>query len=326
MGTKILVVDDSQDSRLLLVRFLKKAGYKDIVTADSAKMALDLIQGKDFDLILTDLVMPEMDGIELCKIIRKDSGMLDIPIIMVTSASEMDYLKQAFETGALDYITKPVKKIELLARVKTALKLKEEMDRRKKREQELKELAEKLEVANERLKRLSSLDGLTGIANRRIFDETLQREWNRAIREQSVISLIMLDVDNFKLYNDTYGHLMGDECLKSVASVIAERLKRSVDLPARYGGEEFACILPGTEKDGAFYVAESIRESVKNQKIPHKKSTKKIVTVSIGVATTIPKKNTNPIELINKADSALYKAKSTGRDKTCVYDEKEADL
>ncbi len=317
----ILVVDDSDDTRLLIETILSKAGHKDVLTCSSVSEALKILQDREVDLILMDVLMPEIDGIEACRLIKRNKDLLDIPIIMVTAKDDMEYLQQAFSAGALDYITKPFNRIELLARVRSALKLKQEMDKRKARERELEQMAKALEEANERLKRLSSLDGLTGIANRRVFDETLEAELKRAKRQKSPISLILIDVDYFKLYNDSYGHIKGDECLKKIADVLSGALKRAGDLAARYGGEEFACILANTDVEGALGMAEKICAGVRALKIPHERSPFGIVTVSIGIASLIPSKSLTVERLINCADTALYRAKRDGKNQIKVYRE-----
>ncbi|RMG73826.1 MAG: diguanylate cyclase [Nitrospirae bacterium] len=317
----ILVVDDSDDTRLLIETILSKAGHKDVLTCSSVSEALKILEDREVDLILMDVLMPEIDGIEACRLIKRNKDLLDIPIIMVTAKDDMEYLQQAFSAGALDYITKPFNRIELLARVRSALKLKQEMDKRKARERELEQMAKALEEANERLKRLSSLDGLTGIANRRVFDETLEAELKRAKRQKSPISLILIDVDYFKLYNDSYGHIKGDECLKKIADVLSGALKRAGDLAARYGGEEFACILANTDVEGALGMAEKICAGVRALKIPHERSPFGIVTVSIGIASLIPSKSLTVERLINCADTALYRAKRDGKNQIKVYRE-----
>ena len=178
-----------------------------------------------------------------------------------------------------------------------------------------------LKEANERLERLSASDGLTGVANRRCFDQTLQREWSRLQRTKDPLSLIMCDVDFFKLYNDAYGHQGGDDCLKSVAQALQENARRGGDCVARYGGEEFAVIMPSTEEKNAVLVAEKIRQGVEQKDIPHMKSTvAPHVTLSLGVATIIPDDLETPESLIKRADEALYRAKSSGRNRVVLWD------
>lgn len=181
-----------------------------------------------------------------------------------------------------------------------------------------KEKEKSLETANDFLKVLSSLDGLTGIPNRRYFEEALEKEWERNKTNETPLSAIMLDIDCFKLYNDTFGHLAGDDCLKQVASIIRDALKRPRDLAARYGGEEFIILLPETDKAGALVIAETIREAVRKQEIPHLSSEiDSFITVSAGYATIVPDAQFSPKDLIREADIALYQAKRNGKNKVC---------
>lgn len=320
----ILVIDDSYDSRMLIKRILNKAGFEHVYTAGSAEEAFVLLgmnnpgqePGLKADLILMDILMPGMDGIEACGRIKATEHLKDIPLIMITAKTEDDFLEAAFNAGAMDYITKPLSRVVLLARIRSALALKAEMDRRKERENELLEVTRLLETANRKLVEQSTLDGLTGIANRRRFDDFMEVEWKRAQRNDLPLSLIMIDIDVFKAFNDNYGHLAGDECLKKVAKTLQKGLKRPGDLAARYGGEEFAVVLPETNTGGAASLAEELRRRVEKLKIPHAYSpVMDVVTVSLGVATVIPKKDLLPETLIELADKALYRAKEKGRNR-----------
>ena len=182
------------------------------------------------------------------------------------------------------------------------------------------QLYQQLEVANQELRRLANSDGLTQLANRRSFDEYLDKEWRRARRQQSPLSLILADVDFFKCYNDFYGHLAGDRCLQQVAAVLRQTVKRSADLAARYGGEEFAILLPNTEETGATLVAAEIQTNIKALQIPHAQSSiADCVTVSLGIACLVPGSDMVPTFLIAAADKALYQAKMAGRDRYLVY-------
>lgn len=301
--------------------FLHKAGYTDVQVAQSAAEAFQFLamdtpeKHIDMDLILMDIVMPEKNGIEACETIKEDSRYKDTPIIMVTANQDMASLEQAFSAGATDYITRPLQKVELLARVRSALMLKDEMERRKAREKELLDITKQLEEANARLKELASVDGLTGIGNRRYFEEMYEQEWRRAQREMSSLAVLMVDIDFFKRYNDNYGHQQGDECLKKVAAGIRDVLRRPADFLARYGGEEFVVVLPQTNMRGAKHMARTIKETIERMALPHKTSPiNPYVTVSVGVAVGIPetiemKKET----LLQAADQALYQAKKSGR-------------
>ncbi|RMI28019.1 MAG: diguanylate cyclase [Calditrichaeota bacterium] len=323
----ILIVDDAADNRLLIQSMLRSGGYTDVVAVGSARKAFEFIGLPPYahvprisaQLILMDLMMPGINGIEACRKIKTSEMHRDIPIIMVTASGEIESLEASFEAGAMDYIHKPVNRVELLARVRSALRLKEEMDRRKAREQELLVLKQQLERANEELKLISSRDGLTGVFNRRVFDETLEQEWRRAVRNHSWLSLILLDIDHFKRFNDTYGHQSGDECLRLVAYSLNELLHRAGDRFCRYGGEEFAAILPGVEPEGAQYLGEKFRQKVLSLKIPHRNSpTHPHVTISVGVAGRRPSREGDPRELVELADRALYRAKAEGRNRVEV--------
>ncbi len=317
----ILVVDDDQDlARLLKIR-LKIDGNYEVCLAHSAQAAFERLgipAGKtftDIDLILMDVKLPDMGGIEACRWIKQHPLGEDIPIIIITGYDGRDNLQAAFDAGAVDYIAKPFDNINLMARIRSALGLKRETDTRKQREQELLKLAHQLETANEKLRQLSSLDGLTGIANRRQFDITIHQEFQRALRNQTPLSLIMIDIDSFKAYNDIYGHQVGDDCLRQVSVALGVVLKRPHDLLARYGGEEFAAILPDTDAEGARTLAEGLRQTIESLKIPHRLAVQgtAIITISLGVATRVPQHDDDYRELIAAADSALYQSKRTGR-------------
>ncbi len=319
----ILIVDDSPHVITQLKFFLNSSGYQDISFAESASEAFEQLgldhqeqTNEPFDLILMDIMMPEIDGIEACRQIKRDKRLRDIPIVMVTGKTDTEYLQIAFSEGAVDYIAKPINKVELLARVHSVLKLKFEKDRRKAREKELLEVTGQLEAANQMLLRLSFNDALTDVANRRSFNKMYDKEWGRVQRHSRPISLIMLDIDFFKIYNDSLGHQQGDECLKQVAKALKDTLKRPGDFVARYGGEEFVIVLSDTEIEGAIQIAECIKASIAELKIEFKASeVSEYVTVSMGVASIVPGQDSSSDALINAADNALYQAKREGRNR-----------
>jgi diguanylate cyclase (GGDEF)-like protein len=322
----ILLVDDAEEIRLLITRQLRKAGYTKVIAAASAVEAFSIL-GLDrddkavagSDLIIMDIVMPEIDGIEACRRIKEHDRFEDVPIIMISALADKGILQLAFAAGATDYITKPVDRLELIARVRSSLRLKDEMDKRRERERELTVLSRRLAAANQILQRLSLLDGLTGIPNRRRFDEVLTNEWKRALRSKRPLSIIMIDIDHFKAFNDHYGHLSGDNCLKKVALTMSGMLKRPTDVLARYGGEEFAAILPLTEGDGAKAIAAAMQAGVIDLAIPHDHSSASSrVTISMGIATLIPMRGMMAAMLVAAADQALYEAKAGGRNRIAV--------
>ena len=324
---KILVVDDAREIRDLLKKYLEDAGYDNLDFADSSQKLLNTIDNYELndgglDLILLDIVLPDGNGIEICRRLKKEKSFQDIPIIMVTAREEDSTLKNAFSAGAMDYIKKPISKVELLVRVSSALRLRKEIKQRNAREKELEKTAKKLKNANKELERLASLDGLTGLANRRLFDQTLEKEWKRAQREDNEMGLLMLDIDHFKYYNDTYGHQAGDECLKKLSAKIRDCLFRPGDFAARYGGEEFAVILPNTDEKGTKEVAEKLRQEIKDLKLEHKESPiSEYVTVSIGAVCTNPCDKAGADRLVQAADQALYLAKEAGRDQVKIVDD-----
>ncbi|TMV18292.1 diguanylate cyclase [Paenibacillus thermoaerophilus] len=288
---KILVVDDSKLNIRILKELLEDQ-YR-LAVAYSGEEALDMAVVFQPDLILLDIVMPGMDGYELCGKLKQHPVTADTPVIFITALNRPEDEAKGLEFGAIDYISKPFNPAVVKARVKNHIELKRHRDF---------------------LKRISSIDGLTGLANRRRFDEYFEKELLRAVRNKQPISLMMLDVDHFKAYNDHYGHLAGDECLKAIAGALTRCLHRPGDLIARYGGEEFVCLLPETGALGAGHLAETMREAVWKLNMLHEYATNdRRVTISIGVLTLVPSSAVRLEELIWNADEMLYEAKRAGR-------------
>ena len=288
---KILVVDD-QAVNIRLVGELFKSDCEVFMAMDG-EQALAQCDAVLPDLILLDLIMPGMDGHEVCARLKANVNTRDIPVIFLSAQREESDEAYGFELGAVDYVTKPFNQTILRARVRTHLMLKRQADQ---------------------LKSFALVDGLTGVANRRRFDEDLGSHWLQCVRDQAPLSLIMMDVDYFKRYNDHYGHQMGDECLRQIVQAAKQSLRRPHDLFARYGGEEFVCLLPRTDASGACELAGQMMARIRALNIPHAQSeVDQIVTVSIGVATGRPYQNIDPQSLLKLADQQLYESKQSGR-------------
>ncbi len=290
----VLIVDDTPVNIKVLGNALKDDYLIKIAT--NGEEALKVAANKPVpDLILLDIMMPEMDGYEVCAKLKEMPEAKGIPVIFVTALNKEGDEERGLGMGAIDYITKPYSIPILKARIKNHIELKKLRDQMK---------------AN------SMRDGLTEIANKRKFEEVLRAEWSRGDRYQEPLALLLLDIDFFKNFNDKYGHLEGDDCLKKVAKALQEHLKRGTDLVARWGGEEFACILSNTTEEGALQVAEELRQKVENLKIVHETSDiSEYVTISAGVAIMTPDKQLHHDEIVKKADEALYKAKQNGRNR-----------
>ena len=326
-GTRgtILAVDDTPENLELLCRILSRKGFR-VLLAEGGKAALELVQTHRPDIILLDVGMPQMDGYQVCQTLKQNPQTQDIPIIFVTAFDEIADKIQGFQVGGIDYITKPFHAAEVIMRIDTHLSLRRlqhqleiQNDRLRQEICDRREIEAALQAANQELERLAHMDGLTQLANRRSFDNCLAQEWRRLAREHQPLTLILCDVDFFKLYNDTYGHQAGDDCLRNVACAVSTVLKRPGDLASRYGGEEFAVILPNTPLAGAVHVAADIRAAVRQLAMPHSASSiSPFVTLSIGVASVVPKRHFSSMALLTAADCALYKAKQTGRDRVCV--------
>ncbi len=271
-------------------------------------------------VILQDLVMPEIDGFSLIQYYRRNPKLRQVPVIILSAKEDPKMKAHGFEVGANDYMVKLPDQLELLARLRYHAAGYISRLQRDEAFALLRESQKQLADANVELQRLTALDGLTGIANRRRFDAVMAQEWQRGQREQRPLSLLMCDVDCFKLYNDSNGHPAGDMCLQKTAAVLTEHLKRPADLAARYGGEEFALVLPETDLAGALAVAHACRAQLELLAIAHAGAPSGKVTMSIGVASMVPQAGFGPEDLVARADRALYAAKSGGRNCVCQDD------
>jgi diguanylate cyclase (GGDEF)-like protein len=309
MTDNILIVDDDPVAIQLMGRIL--AGLGKLRFATSGADAVRMMRESPPDLVLLDAEMPGMSGYKVFDAIRGDADLADVSVIFVTGHSEPPFEISAFEMGAVDFIAKPVRSQVLLARVKTQLRMKRMADE---------------------LRRTATVDGLTGVGNRRHFDDLLEREWQRARRHGNPLALLLIDVDHFKLYNDHYGHPKGDACLKGVAEALVATVHRTGDFVARCGGEEFGIILPQTTRAGAERVAQRILDAIRELAITHEASPcSDKVTVSVGISSYdlnsaahfkpgmssrfrdgLPSRYTES-ELVLAADKALYAAKRGGR-------------
>ncbi|WP_420475899.1 diguanylate cyclase [Noviherbaspirillum sp. ST9] len=316
--TRVLLVDDQRIIAEAVRRLVHAEPDIEFMSVQDPLAAVATAQAWKPTVILQDLVMPDADGFALVKQFRSSPETSDVPIIMLSSKEESSLKAQGFAIGANDYLVKLPDRIELLARLRYHSSAYLSRRERDDAFRALRESEQRLAEANMTLQRLAELDGLTGIANRRRFDEILSAEWHRAQRHQRPLSLLLCDVDYFKLYNDTHGHLAGDECLREVAAILGKSTRRPADLAARYGGEEFALILPETDADGAVAVAEACRGTVEARAIPNQAAPTRIVTLSIGIASIVPAPGARQADLIGGADKALYKAKHLGRNRSAL--------
>ena len=289
---RILIVDDER-LNIDVLNGLLRDQYA-IMVAMNGEQALKAARSKYRpDLILLDIMMPEMDGYEVCRQLKLDETTRDIPVIFVTAMEGADDETKGFDAGAVDYITKPIKSMVTLARIKTHLELKFQRDY---------------------LSTLSMRDGLTGVANRRRFDAYLDRVHQKSLATQSHLSLLMIDIDFFKSYNDYHGYLIGDDVLKLIASTIDSKMRNSKDLVARFGSEVFACVFPDTEYDAMVSIGETILDAVRELRIPHELSTiADTLTVSIGGITFVPQSYSHPEDAVIAVEDKLYHAKELGR-------------
>jgi len=298
----ILIAEDDPVSRMLLEKTLVKAGYE-VATVTNGREALESFSKKFFPIVLTDWMMPEMDGLQLCRAIRKNILTGYVFIFILTSRDSIDNMVAGLEAGADDYLTKPFKRAELIARLKTATRVLE--------------LEKSLKDANEEITILAITDTLTGCYNRTFMDEYLPKEIKRAIRYNHPISLIMVDIDHFKQVNDTYGHQAGDEILKELVKSINKSTRCDVDWVARYGGEEFLVVFPETDFERAEFLAERLRRDISQNTVRIKEKEIRI-TASFGVTgftSSDTLKEVSYEAMISLADKSLYQAKEEGRNR-----------
>ena len=290
----VLVVDDEVANLHALTQILG-SDYT-IYTAKNGTNAVEKTVEYVPDLILLDIIMPEIDGYEVLAKLRSHETTAKIPVIFITGLSSIEDEKKGLSLNAADYISKPFSPAIVKLRVRNQIQIVNQL---------------------RTIERLSMIDQLTGIANRRSFDERINSEWKRAIREgaNAFLSILIVDVDHFKSYNDTYGHQQGDVALQTVAGVFSKRLKRSSDFAARWGGEEFIVLLPDTSQEGALEIAENIRRDIESTEIPREDGSTSKTTVSIGVCTQKPAHDLWVDAFISMADEALYEAKAAGRNR-----------
>lgn len=293
----ILIAEDDKVSLQALVQILRE-DYT-IYTTINGKETLELTKKHSPDVILLDILMPDMDGLTIISELKRDETTNNIPVIFVTGLGEPADEEKGLALGAADYIIKPFNPPIVKLRVQNQIQILKQM---------------------ETIRRLSTTDQLTGVSNRRNFDLRLDVEIEHAKRDKTPLSLIILDIDNFKMYNDTYGHLQGDLVLQTVANITEMSLRRSLDLLARWGGEEFVILLSDTDSAGAEAVAESIREKIEKASVPCHNGEKTKITVSVGVNTLIPTQDETSRELFNGADKALYEAKAAGKNRVCKFE------
>lgn len=319
---RVLLVDDQLIIVEAVRRMLSDQHDIEFHYVIDATLAVQTATQLQPTVILQDLVMPAIDGFGLIQLYRDNEALANVPVIVLSAKEDPKLKAHSFAVGANDYVVKLPDKLELLARIRYHSGAHIARLQRDQAFRFLRESQKNLADANIELQKLAALDGLTGIANRRRFDETLQLEWYRGQRDKQTLSLLLCDIDFFKIYNDSFGHLAGDLCLKKVAAVLTEHLKRPADLASRYGGEEFAIILPETELAGALLVAQACCAHLETLAIENPEAVPTgIVTMSIGVASVVPSPQTSKEWLINRADEALYAAKRGGRNRVCNADD-----
>ncbi|OTP68809.1 diguanylate cyclase domain-containing protein [Caballeronia sordidicola] len=314
----VLLVDDQTIVAEAVRRMLVDEPRLDFHYCANPEDALRVAQATRPTVILQDLVMPGVDGLTLVRQYREHESTRDIPIIVLSTKEEPRIKSAAFAAGANDYLVKLPDSIELIARIRYHSRSYLNLTQRDEAYRALRTSQQKLLETNLELQRLTNSDGLTALSNRRCLDDYLSAEWKRAARDKSPLGFLMIDVDSFKSYNDTYGHVAGDDVLKHVARAVESCLNRPADLAARFGGEEFAVVLPSTSAAGLRLLGEKIRAAVETLAVPHAGAVAKCVTISVGGVTQVPQPGEDVKQLIEAADLALYRAKRDGRNRVEV--------
>lgn len=290
---RLMVVDD----QTVMIRIMHEIFKEDfeVFMATSGKQALEMCLSQPPDIMLLDVMMPDMDGYEVCHTLKSSSQYGEFPVIFVTAQNDTVDEVKAFELGAVDFINKPIKPVLVKARVRAHVTVK---------------------LQSDLLRSYAISDGLTGVPNRRYFDDQMQLQWRQGMREKRPLSVILIDIDFFKQYNDHYGHIAGDDALKSVAKALSDMAKRPLDSLCRYGGEEFVCLLPATDLKGAELIAQRMVDAVQTLAIEHSQSqVAKHLTVSAGIACVLPSHQFSAEDLLAAADKQLYSSKGQGRNR-----------
>ena len=293
----VLIVDD-EESNIMVLTHILSPNYTVFAVKDGQD-AIEVAEEYHPDVIMLDIIMPQMDGYAVITALKNSEKTMYIPVIFISGLRNVDDEEKGLSLGAADYISKPFSPAIVKLRVQNQIKILNQF---------------------RIIEQLSMIDQLTSIPNRRGFDSRMDLEWIRAIRDNTLISILVVDVDKFKLYNDTYGHPQGDVALQAVAKKLTQSFNRPGDFAARWGGEEFVVLLPNTDSKGALHVAEKIRLDISNVVIPCADGTETKLTVSIGVKTQAPGKDSSRSSFISEADKALYKAKAAGRNRVCCFE------
>ncbi|MCP4271338.1 MAG: diguanylate cyclase [Gammaproteobacteria bacterium] len=296
---RVMLVEDDRAVMMVTSSYIESFGFE-VIPAYDGETAVELFDPNTIDIVFMDYILPGIDGFETTRQLRETHSDEWFPIIFLTSSKGDEHLANGLAAGGDDYLYKPVSPVVLESKIKAMARIVK--------------MQKDLLMANKKMERLSFLDGLTEVYNRRGFDRSLGNEWRRMRRDENTLSLLMIDVDYFKKFNDLYGHQAGDDCLKAIATTLDKNTFRPADIVARYGGEEFAVLLPGTDANGAKQTADRLVKSIEAENIEHKDSeTSPYVTISIGIAESGKRGNNNTKKLIKAADKGLYMAKSQGK-------------